>query len=82
MGPLILLSLGIGGTGFAYLARVAPYRPVFVILAVVSLGYAHYRMEKYPMKRSMVAFIWTATIVAVLMNLSPVILNMYYILSS
>jgi mercuric transport protein len=41
--PLALVSLGVGGAWMGSLTALAPYRWVFVTLAVGALGYAGYR---------------------------------------
>ena len=40
VGPLLLLSLGIGGAWIGNLAALEPYRPVFIALVLVFLGLA------------------------------------------
>ena len=39
-GPLLLLSLGIGGAWIGNLTALEPYRPVFIALVIVFLGLA------------------------------------------
>ena len=41
--PLVLLALGVGGTWASRLAVLEPYRPLFVALTVLLLGFAFYR---------------------------------------
>lgn len=40
VGPLVLLTLGIGGTWVGNLTVMAPYRPFFIGLTVLFLGLA------------------------------------------
>ena len=40
VGPLLLLSLGIGGAWIGNLTALEPYRPVFIALVIVFLGLA------------------------------------------
>ena len=40
VGPLLLLSLGIGGAWIGNLAALEPYRPLFITLVLVFLGLA------------------------------------------
>ena len=42
--PLLLVSLGVGGTWLANLTALEPYRPVFVALAIGALGTAGWRL--------------------------------------
>ena len=44
--PLLLVSLGIGGVWMSYLTALIPYRPFFIVFAVVALGFAYYREYK------------------------------------
>lgn len=37
LGPLVLLTLGIGGAWIAHLTALEPYRPVFIAVAAVAL---------------------------------------------
>ncbi len=41
VGPLILLSLGIGGAWVSNLTALEPYRPVFIVLACAALVIAY-----------------------------------------
>jgi len=40
VGPLVLLSLGIGGTWIGSLTALEPYRPFFIALTLLFLGLA------------------------------------------
>ena len=40
VAPLLLLSLGLGGTWLAYLTAFEPVRPVFLLLALLFIGLA------------------------------------------
>ena len=44
LGPLVLLSVGIGGAWIANLTALAPYRPVFIGVALVALYLAGRRI--------------------------------------
>lgn len=43
-GPLVLLSLGIGGAWIGNLAALEPYRPIFILLAVGFMVLAYRRL--------------------------------------
>jgi mercuric ion transport protein len=47
-GPLLLLSLGIGGAWIGNLTALEPYRPVFILLVLVFLGLAFRRLYFEP----------------------------------
>ena len=47
-GPLVLLSLGIGGAWIGNLTVLEPYRPIFVALVVALMGFAWYRLYRSP----------------------------------
>jgi len=40
LGPLLLVTLGISGAWIANLARLLPYRPFFIFVALVALFFA------------------------------------------
>ena len=44
LGPLVLLSLGIGGAWIANLTALEPYRPLFIGLALLALFFARRRI--------------------------------------
>lgn len=44
VGPLLLLSLGIGGAWIGNLTALEPYRPLFILLVLVFLGLAFRRL--------------------------------------
>ncbi len=48
VGPLVLLSLGVGGTWIANLTALEPYRPLFVGLTLLFLGVAFRRLYLVP----------------------------------
>ena len=47
-GPLILLSLGIGGAWIGNLTSLEPYRPIFVALVAVFMVMAWRRLYREP----------------------------------
>ncbi len=48
VGPLLLLTLGIGGAWIAHLTALEPFRPVFMVLAALFLGLAFWRLYLAP----------------------------------
>lgn len=42
--PLILLSLGMGGAWVSNLTALAPYRPIFIVLAIALLVIAYFQI--------------------------------------
>lgn len=48
VGPLVLLTLGIGGAWVANLTALEPYRPIFVGVALVFLGLAFRKLYLVP----------------------------------
>ncbi len=48
VGPLVLLSLGIGGAWVANLTALEPYRPIFIGLTLLFLGLAFYKLYLVP----------------------------------
>jgi len=48
VGPLLLLSLGIGGAWIGHLTALEPYRPIFIGLAVLFIGLAFRKLYLVP----------------------------------
>jgi mercuric ion transport protein len=44
--PFVLVSIGVGGAWLASLQLLAPYRPVFIGIAIVALGFAWKRIYR------------------------------------
>jgi mercuric ion transport protein len=45
IGPILLLSLGIGGAWISSLVLFEPYRPIFIVLTLLFLGLAFHRLH-------------------------------------
>lgn len=50
VGPLVLLTLGIGGAWVGNLAALEPYRPFFIALTLVFLGLAFRTLYLVPQR--------------------------------
>lgn len=48
VGPLVLIGLGIGGAWVSNLTALEPFRPYFMGLTFILLGYAFYRIYRKP----------------------------------
>lgn len=48
VGPLLLLSLGIGGAWIGHLTALEPYRPIFIGLTVLFLALAFRKLYLVP----------------------------------
>ncbi|BAW80381.1 mercury transporter MerT [Candidatus Nitrosoglobus terrae] len=48
VGPLVLLTLGIGGTWVSHLSAFEPYRPLFIGLTLVFLWFAFRNLYLIP----------------------------------
>lgn len=48
VGPLVLLSLGIGGAWVSSLTGLEPYRPIFIGLTLLFLGLTFRRLYRQP----------------------------------
>ena len=46
LGPFLLVSVGIGGAWLANFGALEPYRPVFIAVALVALGFAWRRIYR------------------------------------
>lgn len=78
-GPLILLMLGISGSWIGNLSALEPYRPMFILIAVVFLGLAYRKIYMTPKacstdavcatrqgKRSQQIIFWVTTLIVIL----------------
>lgn len=48
VGPLVLLALGISGAWIGNLSALEPYRPFFMLITALFLGYAFYKIYRKP----------------------------------
>lgn len=48
VGPLVLVSIGVGGGWVANLTALQPWSPVFVVLAAAAFGFAAYKLFYVP----------------------------------
>jgi len=48
IGPLLLVGLGISGAWISNLSAFEPYRPIFIILTFLFLGFAFYKVYRKP----------------------------------
>lgn len=48
VAPLVLLALGIGGAWVSTLTAMAPFRPVFIGLTLLFLGFAFHKLYRVP----------------------------------
>ncbi len=48
IGPLVLLALGVGGAWVGSLTALEPFRPYFMGITFIFLGYAFYRIYRKP----------------------------------
>jgi mercuric ion transport protein len=82
--PLALVSVGLGGAWIAQLRAMERYSPIFICLAIVTFGYAFFRLYVHPVpcaaqtacapsasrRRQRIAF-WSTFVVANLLILFP-----------
>jgi mercuric ion transport protein len=91
VGPLLLLSFGIGGAWIAHLTALEPFRPVFIMLTIVFLGLAFRKLYLVPQscsvdekcvadrtRRAQRILFWVLTPVVILLIASPWILPIFY----
>ena len=48
LGPLILVSLGIGGAWISNLTVLEPFRPIFIGVALICMGLAYIKIYRGP----------------------------------
>ncbi len=91
LGPLLLVTLGVGGAWVSGLKAVEPFRPVFIGTAALFFGVAFYRLYIVPRRcapgeacaahailgRQRIAF-WILAIAAAAMLLFPLYAHWFY----
>jgi len=50
LGPLVLITLGVSGAWIGNLSALAPYRPIFIGIALVAMFFAWRRIYRSPEK--------------------------------
>lgn len=91
IGPLLLLSMGIGGAWIAHLTALEPYRPVFIALTVLFLGWTFWKLYLVPQscaiddnciadrtRKAQRVLFWVLLPVVLLLVVSPWILPFFY----
>jgi len=48
IGPLVLVSIGLGGVSAGIAAAFTPLRPVFIVIALAALAYAGWKIYRRP----------------------------------
>lgn len=48
LGPLVLVTLGIGGAWISNLTLLEPFRPAFIALALICMGVAYRKIYRVP----------------------------------
>ena len=54
IGPLVLVTVGIGGAWVASLSALEPYRPIFLGIAILSSFFAYRKIYRMPAAESCV----------------------------
>lgn len=91
IGPLLLLSMGIGGAWIAHLTALEPYRPLFIVLTVLFLGLTFWKLYLVPQsctagdtciadrtRKVQRVLFWVLLPVVLLIVASPWILPLFY----
>lgn len=91
LGPLLLVTLGIGGVWLSALSALEPFRPIFIGVAALFFGVAFHRLYIVPRRcapgdmcavsatlvRQKIAF-WILLIIAAAMLLFPLYAHWFY----
>ena len=48
IGPLVLVSIGLGGAAAGVVAAFEPLRPVFIVIAFAALAFAGWKIYRHP----------------------------------
>ena len=90
-GPLLLVTLGLGGAWVARMGRLTPLQPYFIGLTVLFMGFAFHRLYIRPrqcgpgevcdvpqvLRRQRVAF-WVVLVLIVAMTSFPLVASYFY----
>ena len=90
-GPLLLVTLGLGGAWVSSLRALEPYQPVFALLTLAFIGFAFYRLYIQPrqcapgeacaipgvLKRQRIIF-WLVVVVVAAMFAFPLYAPIFY----
>lgn len=90
LGPLVLLGLGVSGAWISSLSALEAYRPLFMAITFVFLGFAFYKVYKKPKaetcepgsycgnpkaKRISKIILWVVTVLIVILLTLPYVIN-------
>ena len=50
IGPLVLVSIGLGGAAAGIVAAFEPLRPVFIVIALAALAFAGWKIYRRPVE--------------------------------
>ena len=91
IGPLLLVSLGIGGTWIGLLTKMEPFRPFFILLTLAFLGLAFHKLYRQPqpcnadttcanprIRKRQQLFFWITTLILLLLLASPQIITLFF----
>ena len=90
-GPLLLVTLGLGGVWVSSLRALEPYQPAFALLTFAFIGFAFYRLYIQPrrcapdevcalpavLKRQRIIF-WLVVVVVAAMFAFPLYASLFY----
>lgn len=92
LGPLVAVSLGLGGGIAGTLVAFGPYRPLFIVVALGALGYSGWKIYRKPayacapgeacaapgISRIYKIVFWTVSVAVLLLLASPYYLPLFY----
>src|SRR6266404_722225 len=91
LGPLVLVTLGVSGAWIGNLTLLEPYRPFFIVIALVALFYAwrsiHQRAQTCkpgevcalpPTRRLYKYLFWTSAVLTLLALVYPYLAKYFY----
>ena len=91
LGPLVLVTLGVGGAWISNLTMLEPYRPLFIGTALVAMFFAYQRIFRPvqdckpgevcampQLRRSYQVVFWLVTALVVVALAFPYVLPLFY----
>ena len=92
IGPLVLVSIGLGGAAAGIVATFEPLRPVFIAIALAALAFAGWKIYRRPVEvcepgaacavpqtnRSYKIVFWVVAVIVLLLLTFPYYIALFY----
>ncbi len=76
VGPVILAFLGLGTFGLSFFERLAPFRPIFILIGIFSMYKLILKIEKKDISKGYKIFIYSAIFIMFIFIMLPIFINL------